>query len=486
MFEGNTFNKSLVDFKQFKNYSLVNDKDILDKYRNTGTELGGFIEVLEKNNISITPTISNSVFVAGRLEEEVYLSQKRELIKRINKNKNIDGILLALHGNMLSEKNDDCEGEILEEIRQIVGDEVYVVCTLDKHAIVTDKMVKFADDLISYDTAPHIDMFETGERAASILLKLIENKIKTYISFQKLPALFHGDKMISTKEPLSSFLREAKVVSEQNEVISVSVFFGCPTLDIKEAGPSIIVTTEINKKEQADRESLALAKKFWDLRENFLIKHIPIEEAINKALKIDGGPVIFLDPADNINAGAYGDTTCILQGLIREKVDDAALAVIIDSESVKKAIRLGVGKKAEFELGGKLDKINSKPLKIISYIKMISDGKYIYKGHLFKGTLANMGRTLVLEVNGIYVIITENQPANVADPELFRSLGIEPMDKKIIVLKDGLHFRANYEKFAREIFYIDCPGSSDVNFDHIKYCKVPRPIFPLDKKVKFL
>jgi len=116
---------------------------------------------------------------------------------------------------------------------------------------------------------------------------------------------------------------------------------------------------------------------------------------------------------------------------------------------------------------------------------MITDGRYIYKGYLYKGVEAVMGRTVLLVINGIEVVVTESRPANVSDPELFRSVGIEPKDKKIIVLKDGLHFRANYGPFAKEIFFIDCPGSSDVNFEHIKYYKIKRPIFPLDKDVVY-
>jgi len=485
LFEGNTFSNALVSQNEFNVNAPVYDNDIFEKYTATETELAGFIEVLKKYGAEIIPSVSNMVFVAGRLEEKVYQHQKNELIKRIKSHKNIDGILLAFHGNMISESNDNCEGDLLEEIRAIVGKEVYIVCTLDKHAIVTEKMVRFSDDLVGYDTAPHIDMCMTGRRAAEVIVKLVKNKIKTHISMQKFPALFHGDKMITGEEPLAGLCREVEFLRDKRGVISSSMFFGCPTLDVAEAGPSIIVTSSVSDKEIAEKESLELAVKYWNKREHFLIKHIPVYEAIDRAMKIEGGPVIFTDPADNINAGAYGDTNCILKGLIDKGITDASIAVIIDPESVKKAIAAGVGSSVSLELGGKLDNINSSPLNVNAYVKKISDGKYIYKGHLFKGVEAVMGRTVLLAVNGIEVIITESRPANVCDPQLFRSIGIEPADKKIIVLKDGLHFRANYGQFAKEIFYIDCPGSSDVNFEHIKYYKVKRPIFPLDKDVVF-
>lgn len=485
MFEGNTFSNTLVDQNQFNVNTPVFDENIFDIYRGTETEIAGFLEVLKDNGVKIIPSVSNMVFVAGRLQEKVYQDQKNELIKRIREHKNLDGILLAFHGNMISESSDDCEGDILEDIRAIVGNEVYIVCTLDKHTIITEKMVRFSDDLIGYDTAPHIDMYETGRRAAEVIIKLIKNKIKTYISVQRLPALFHCDKMLTNEEPLSSLLKEAKSLRNKNGIISSSIFFGCPTLDVTEAGPSVLVTSYISDKNIAEKESLNLALKFWNQREHFLIKHIPIFEAIDKAMKIQGGPVIFTDPADNINAGAYGDTNCILKGLINKGITDAAIAVIIDPQSVKLSIASGAGSKVNIELGGKLDNRNCKPLKIAAYVKVITDGRYIYKGHLYKGVEAVMGRTVLLVINGIEIVVTENRPANVSDPELFRSVGIEPKDKKIIVLKDGLHFRANYGPFAKEIFYIDCPGTSDVNFEHIKYYKVRRPIFPLDKDVVY-
>lgn len=485
MFEGNTFSNALVDHDQFNVSAPVFDKKIFNKYYGTETEIAGFLEVLKNNDVEIVPAVSNMVFVAGRLQAKVYQYQKNELIKRVRNHKNLDGILLAFHGNMISESSDDCEGDVLEEIRAIVGGEAYIVCTLDKHAIITEKMVKFSDDLIGYDTAPHVDMLETGRRAAEVIIKLIENKIKTYISMKKLPALFHGDKMLTNEEPLSSLSEAAKTVRNKNGIISSSIFFGCPTLDVNEAGPSAVVSSSIADKEKAEKESLELALKYWNQRENFLIKHMPIYEAIGKALKLQGGPVIFTDPADNINAGAYGDTNCILRGLIDQKITDVAIAVIIDPESVKQAIASGVGSKVNLKLGGKLDNINSKPLNITAYVKVITDGRFIYKGHLYKGAEAVMGRTVLLIINGIELVITEDRPANVSDPELFRCIGIEPMDKKIIVLKDGLHFRANYGPFAKEIFYIDCPGSSDVNFEHIKYYRIKRPIFPLDEDVVY-
>ncbi len=485
LFEGNTFSNALVSQDEFNVNAPVYDNDIFEKYTATETEMAGFIDVLKKYDTDIIPSISNMVFVAGRLEEKVYQDQKNELIKRIKSSPHLDGILLAFHGNMISRSNDNCEGEILEEIRSIVGNEVYIVCTLDKHAIVTQKMARFSDDLVGYDTAPHIDMSMTGRRAAEVIVKLVKNKIKTHIAMQKLPALFHGDKMLTSEEPLAGLCREVESLRDKKGVISSSMFFGCPTLDVAEAGPSIIVTSSVSDKEMAEKESLELAIKYWSKREHFLIKHIPVYEAIERAMEIEGGPVIFTDPADNINAGAYGDTNCILKGLLDKRITDAAIAIIIDPESVKKAIAAGVGYSLPLELGGKLDNINSSPLKVNAYVKKISDGKYIYKGHLYKGIEAVMGRTVLLAVNGIEVIITESRPANVSDPQLFRSIGIEPVDKKIIVLKDGLHFRANYGQFAKEIFYIDCPGSSDVNFEHIKYYKVKRPVFPLDNNAVF-
>ena len=483
MHEANTFSTFKADLDHFQKSLLLFDKEIPETFQHTNTELGGFLQVLEDNKVEIIPTMATYASPAGKVTKKTFSYLKGELIRRIQSCEALDGVLLALHGDMVTEESEDGEGDLLEEIRGVVGGNVYIVCTLDFHATVTAKMAQYANVLVGYDTAPHTDMFETGKRAAETLIWLIEKKMSTYQAMKKLPILVHGDAVVSSQEPFLTLLNKVKAARERADILSTSIFTGFGLMDIKEAGASVVVTS-MRSRELAQREALSLAQHLWDLREYCLLEHIPVHEAIDKALETPGGPVIFSDAADNVSAGAAGDTTCILEALIKKRVSRAALAVIRDPKAVEKAIETGVGKKVTMEIGGKFDTVNSRSLEVTGVVKLISDGRYIYKGPLFTGVEANMGKTVVFKIGGIEVVLTEN-PVMAFDPELLRSNGIEPADKKIVVLKDGLHFRASYEPMAKAIFYIDTPGFSSVNFAKLCFKHIPRPMFPLDEEVRF-
>ena len=483
MYEANPFSPFKAELDHFKKSFLLFDQEITNKFRKTDTELGGFLQVLGEHQVEIIPSIAFYPTPAGKVTRRAFSYLRDELIRRVKSCQVLDGVLLSLHGCMVTEDSEDGEGDILDEIRGVVGDSVYIVCTLDFHATVTAKMIRCADVLVGYNTAPHVDMLETGKRGAEIIISLIKKKTSTCTVLKKLPMLVHADKMVTTQEPLVAFFKKVQTTRERDDIISVSLFSSWGLCDVRETGPSVVVSSSCNE-QLAEKEASFLAQEFWDLRDYFLMKHLSIEEALDRAMEIEGGPVVLLDPADNASAGAAEDTTCILRALIERRVNNATLAVIRDPEAVEEAIKAGVGKKITMKIGGKFDTANSRPLKVTGAVKLISDGRYIYKGHLFTGIEANMGRTVVLRTEGLDVVLTEN-PVMTHDPELLRSNGIEPKDKKIVVLKDGLHFRASYEPIAKAIFYIDCPGFSSVNFAEIDFKNIPRPIFPLDEEVKF-
>jgi microcystin degradation protein MlrC len=180
-FMHSTMTTSIIwaDLDHFKRSGLFFDQEIIDKFQKTNTELGGFLQVLGEHQVEIIPSIAFYPTPAGKVSKHAFSYLKHELIIRIKSCEGLDGILLSFHGSMVTEDSEDGEGDLLEEIRSICGDSVYIVCTLDFHAIVTAKMAHCANVLVGYDTAPHVDMFETGKRAAEILISLIEKKLST-------------------------------------------------------------------------------------------------------------------------------------------------------------------------------------------------------------------------------------------------------------------------------------------------------------------
>lgn len=484
--ETNPFVPIPTNLEVFKLRGLYFDEEIFEKCENTKTELGGFIEVLKKSHVNIIPSVANNVIIGGRIEKKTCEYVKGELIKRIKEASNLDGILLCLHGSMLSEDSDDTEGDLLEEIRDIVGKNVYIVSTVDMHGTITKKMVSNADVILGYDTVPHTDMFEVGKRASEILISLIENKQKIYTEFIKIPVLINGNIFLTTKEPIISLMNKVKEARLKKGIINATMVASWSLMDIKEAGATVIVTAL--DKNIASEVASSLAKEIWDLREIFVSTDylVTIEEALKKSSKISGGPIVFADVADNPLSGAFGDSTHILKAIIENSTKNVAFGTIRDEKAVEKAIKTGVGNEITLDLGAKYDKISSSSIKVNGVIKLISDGKYINKGDVWHGVQSSMGKTFVLKLKNDVDVVVSEASAYAFDPEIFRSVGIEPFEKKIIVLKSGAHFKAAYEPVAKGIFMIDCPGLSDVKYSRVKYTNVTRPIYPLDLDMEFI
>jgi len=65
--------------------------------------------------------------------------------------------------------------------------------------------------------------------------------------------------------------------------------------------------------------------------------------------------------------------------------------------------------------------------------------------------------------------------------EIFRSQGIEPNAKQILMVKSNVHFRAAFTPIAAEIIDVDTPGLTTPHLDQLPYQRLQRPIFPFDE-----
>jgi len=474
--ESNTFSPLKTDLKCFEENELLFDNDILDYHRRKNTEIGGILEVAENKHIEIIPTVSASAITSGPVTTVAFKFLEQNLLERIQKVKQkIDGVLLVFHGAMVTEDLDDPEGYLLHRIREIVGSSIPIGVTLDHHANVSRQMVKDADFLIGYRTHPHVDQGKVGQQAAELMSFLTENKVKPIMRMRKLPALFPPE---TSPEPRAKLVQKIEELERKEEILSASFFIGYSLADIKEVGPCAIVVTKKDK-QLAELEANRLAQLMWDLRNKFTLETCTIDEGINQAFTTSGGPILFIDMGDCFWAGGGGDVPFFLQSFIKKGVKNAVIAVIVDPEAVNKCIRTGIGKKLTVTIGGKIDRMNAKPIVVTGTVKVISEGKYWGKDFQLTEKEIDMGPTTVLDVNGIEVIIVSKR-TSIHDPAMLRSLNIEPKDKKIIVLKDGLLNLSTYKSIARKTIFFNSPGFANWNYYKRFYKKIPRPIFPLD------
>jgi microcystin degradation protein MlrC len=307
---------------------------------------------------------------------------------------------------------------------------------------------------------------------------MINGKITPAKAMRKPPMLLPTINMRTTEGPMVKIFDRTFEMEKNPKVINVNVAGGFPYMDTDEAGFSVVVMTN-NDMDLAEKYANELADLAWSLRKEFLKPLTPVTTAVERAMNAKSGPIVLADVADNPGGGGSGDGTVILETLIRMRAKDVGFAVIKDPEVVAKAIDAGVGNTISMPVGGKTDKLHGSPVRITGTVKTISDGIFVNKGPMETGSKSHLGKTVLLEVNGIELLVSERKMAP-NDPEIFRRHGIEPTEKKILVLKSRGHFRAGYEPFSKEIIEVDAPGLTSPNLKQFPYKNVRRPIFPLD------
>jgi len=474
--ESNTFSPVATRYEDF---SPVFGPGALLRHEGKLTEMGGFISILREAGATIRPVCAAWAITANRLVRADFERLVGEFEKNLRGAKP-EALLLAMHGAQTADGEDDVEGFVLERARAILGLDVPIVLTLDLHANVTRRMVTLSTAIVGYHTYPHIDMFETGQKAARLLLRILSGAVKPQMAFRKLPLIIQAEKSQTSSGPMGKMIAMEEKWETSGQAEAVSIFPVQPWMDIEEMGCAVVSVTNGNAR-AAQKQVDSLARRLWDEKALYEAELTPVAEAIEKALAIKGGPVVLAESSDSTGSGSPGDSTGVLKHLVRAKLTGTAAIFLVDPGAVGTAIAAGIGATVTLPAGGTFDKKHSKPVKVTGVVKLISDGRWVARARGYNtGITTCMGRTVVLEVGLVLILIAERSAMTV-DPELFRSHGIEPVHCKIVVVKSPNGFRAAYEPIARAIFVVDTPGVSTANLGKLNWRRIPRPIFPLDR-----
>jgi microcystin degradation protein MlrC len=451
----------MEDFEVVKGEQVLNKIAVTQLFREAGAE--------------VVPTVYANALPGGTTEKETYLELRDNMVSLIPRDKKIDGIWLYLHGAMEVEGVGSAEADLVSEIRKIVGNNVPVAVALDLHANVADGLVKKANVICGYRTAPHVDQVDTQLRAGRLLLRCISEKLLPEPIIIRPPLLVTGDMVTTTVDPGRLLIRELETTETREGIFWASLFVGQPWVDASNAGASVVVCAEKDPS-IALREAKRLAKLFWAVREKFHFEEEAAEpeQAVRTALSAKERPVFITDSGDDTTAGAAGDNAYLLNVLLAEGAEDTLVAGITDREVVFSCGRLKVGDKMEVVLGGKLDKEASESVKIEAELKAKS--RISSSGPLLYG---DAGAAVVLSTNGIDIIVTEKR-VGVVSPEIIESSGVKIDDYKIIVVKLGYLFDALRKVSKRSILALT-PGSANEAIERLKFQKVRRPIYPIDK-----
>ena len=473
--ETNTFSTVKTTLSDFR---PMYGQEIVETLKGTRSGIGGYIDVFDREGVEYIPTIAAGATPAGELRNEDFWNIVNYIKEAIKQAEKIDGVLLALHGAMVAKGAPEAEGTLLREVKEIVGD-TPVIVTLDLHGLISGSIIENCDAVFGYDTNPHIDMYERGVEAAETLVKTMKGEIKPTVAHKKLPMLPPTINQRTAEGPMVKLLETARQMETQTGVLNVCLFPAFPYADVQRAGSAVVVVTD-NDPGLAQKLADSLGDEMWSLRNEFLKPLTPIAEAVSTAINAPEGPVVLADVADNPGGGAPGDGTEILRELLRQGATNTGFACIKDPEAVQNAIEIGVKGTLSMKIGAKTDDFHGESLEVTGTVRTVTDGRFIHKA-MAVGVPADVGRTAVIDVNGIEIILTEKSHAP-NDPEIYRRNGIEPTDKKILVLKSRGHFRAAYEPFSKLILEVDAPGLTTPNLEWFTYHNIPRPIWPFDEQ----
>ena len=476
--ESCSFVSSRHELDDFGRYYLYRGAEMFDGLRNGGMEMAGVMRAASELDIELVPTIATYGGTGGPVRTAVYEQLRDELLRAATREANaVDGALVALHGAMVTEDLDDPEGDLLERLREILGPERPLVCSLDLHAHVTAQMVANADAIVAYHTHPHVDIADTGYRAMRLLNRILLGEVRPVMAWDKRPMLAQPELHNTGVPPMRPIMDRVIAAESEPGVLAAALFPVQPWLDIPDLGLCALMVTN-GDVELAQAGASAIAELAWNARHEFVRDCTPVAEALRivRDTEPDQGPVVIADSSDATSGGADGDSTVLLEALLDQPVSGPCLLTVTDPRAAKCCAAEGVGAQLRLSIGGLLSPDFFAPVEVTGTVRTVSDGRFRMT---HPNIDADRGLTAVLQSGDIFLVISE-KGIYTWDEECFRSVGLDPRKARLVQLKSPGGFRPVYEPFAAAIVELDAPGPTDSNLCRLPYRRIPRPLFPLD------
>jgi microcystin degradation protein MlrC len=477
--ECNHFGGVPANLETFRRSELFHGDEILN--RDAGT-VGGMLHVLRENGSRIVPLLVASGCPSAPIEGDCYRVLKSELLDRLERTMPVDGVLLALHGAAAVQNVGHLESDLLPAVRSVVGKNIPIVATLDLHGHVTEAMVRSTDALLAWETYPHRDAFETGQRGARAMLDILAGRLQPTMALAKVPVLVSG--VLGHTEgvgPFADVMRFAKSLEQRDDVYSTSAFLVHPYLDLPDMGGGGVVITNGNV---ALAESLAteIARLYWDNRFGLEPRVFTPEDAIRRGLDIDGGPVLLVETADCCGGGAAGDSPSALKALLDARVNQTSLVPLVDPAAAALCHRAGVGSELDLWLGHGVDQKWGQPVTVTGTVRRLSDGQFTYRGGIWDGQVGNMGLSACLQVGAIQIALASHSTYEWCG-EQFELLGMDARTAKFVVAKNPMNYGMAYGEFSKAAFVLDTPGPTPATLRGKSFRNVRRPYFPADPDI---
>lgn len=474
--ETNTFAPSKADYGAFEAGGgwpgVQFGEPVFAAVEGANIPAAGAIQALRAQGHQLVATAWGAASPSAQVTTDAFERIIGELISQLNKALPVDGVYLDLHGAMVTEAHDDGEGEILRRVREAVGPRVPVAASLDLHCNFTRAMFDRCDALVAYRTYPHVDMADTGARAAVLLERMLRDGRPLAKHYRTLDYLTGLSSQCSFIDPCKSIYEDIG----RNEEVALSFTPGFPMADFPECGMAVFGYGADQKStfNAVERLHAMVAESEKDFA---LEVHLP-DEAVARARSRGepGRPVVLADTQDNPGAGGNGDTTGLLKALIQQNAQDAVLGLLIDGEAAKRAHEIGLGSTAGFSLGGRSNIAGDSPCEGEFTVERLGDGRFTCTGPMFKGFRMQLGNMALLRSKaspGVRVALASRK-CQAGDQEMFRHLGVEPRRSRILALKSSVHFRADFEPLAKEVLVVKSPGPALADPTEFKWTRLRR------------
>lgn len=466
----------------YDDFTILRGAELFTAHRAEKNEIKGALSVFEaRSDVELIPTYSaRAITSGGTLAADGWNRIASEFLTPLKNAGDVDGIYFSMHGAMCAENELDPEGFLLQETRKIFGEKIPIVISMDLHGILTERMMQHTDAIVVYQTYPHVDFFTTGQRAARLLLKILDEGVRPVMAMVVVPALVRGDEMITATGSIRHVIQAAQEIENGELGLAAGMYWGNPFTDVPELHSNSLVVAD-GDVEVAAEGALRLANIFWEHHEKMRVPLTSVPDAVRIAHETPRGTVVLVDAADATSSGASGDSNAILAELVKTNYQGRALLPIVDAPAVQAAFDAGVGKTIDVSLGGSLDPKRFTPLPVRARVKMLSDG-------LFRNEHArelwNAGNTAVLEIGSIVVVAT-SRAVSLFDRSLFYAHGQDPKDFNVVVVKSPHCEHHMFKEWATRYLDVDAPGATSADVASLGHTRIARPMFPLDMDFEF-
>jgi len=480
--EGNSFSPVPTTLAEFRRREWLEGDAARDHYAGTATEMGAVVEFARREagswEVSFLPAMAAPP--GGPVPDQDYLRMAERIVAAIRATP-ADAIYLSLHGAMVTATNPTPERDLIRAVAAAAPG-VPIGVSFDFHANLSAEMLEGAAVASGYRTYPHIDMAETTDRVLTMLTGIAEHGSMPVRAVRKIPYVLLSHNMRTEAGPMAALMALAASAEAEAGILDASLFGGFSYGDTPYAGPTIVVHAERDR-DLAERTADRLAAAYTDRLDQFRVRLPSPTEGIRAALaELATGaksPVAVLDPADNPMSGGIGDTPTLLAALLRERpAVRTVFAFLGDPGIVAQAHAASSGATLDLKLGGRLTDAFGPPVSAQGRVLRLTDGRFRNHGPMERGLTVNLGRTCVLDVNGIALIVTEScQTPN--DRGYFDLHGIDLAEPLLLCVKAKNHFRAAFGGLCARIIDVDCPGPATADLAGLPFRHLPAGVRPL-------